>query len=51
MTRELLIDAIRRELERQAKGRRLRLVRGPKPDDVQVSGEIDLVALAEALAR
>jgi hypothetical protein len=46
MTRETLIDIIRRELTRQP---HLKVQSADRPDDLRVNGVLDLVALANAI--
>lgn len=49
MSRETLIDAIRRELLRQHNGGSISAVKGEVPDTFHVIGVLDIHRLAEAI--
>lgn len=51
MTREQIIDAMREELQRQKKERKVSIVLVETPDMVEVIGVVDIYALAEAVMR
>jgi hypothetical protein len=49
VTRETIIDIIRHELLRQANLKQLSLAKADRPDDIRVTGTIDLLAIANAI--